>query len=138
MDDVWSNIYPRTSFVLALVLSFASLIASCIFIASVSNLDCDDKSGQWEIASHNPTAPSSVDTWACLALPLTFLAWSANFFLVALFSSMWTRHSAHSTQIDTGASKMDLAAVSIVVLFLLFPFYRLYEFLTKLSPSSAS
>ena len=75
IDNNLNNVYPRTFSILAFVLSSASLAASCIFIANGECLDSIEKFRQWEIASHNQHALSSVDFWACLALPLTSLAW---------------------------------------------------------------
>jgi len=75
IDNILDNIYSRTFAILAVVLSSASLAASCIFIANTASLDCVTKFRQWEIASQNLNILSSVDFWACLALPLTSFAW---------------------------------------------------------------
>ena len=82
IDDILNNIYPRTFAILAFILSSGSLAAGCIFVVNREGLECVEKFRKWETASQNPKKLASVDFWACLALPLTSLAW-----YVLVFSS---------------------------------------------------
>ena len=148
IDNIVENTYPRTFTILAFILSSASLAASSVFLANGASLNCEEKFRKWEIASQHPNTLSSVDLWACLALPLTSLTWyvpvffhanqmlkylsrSAGFCSMTLFSFSWVDQGA----IPAPISKVDLGftivLISFAVLSLAVQFYRLRKLLAK-------
>ena len=148
IDKIVENTYPRTFTILAFILSSASLAAGSVFLANGANLNCEEKFRKWEIASQHPNTLSSVDLWACLALPLTSLTWyvlvffhahqmlkylsrSAGFCSMTLFWFSWVDQGA----IPAPTSKVDLGftivLISFAVLSLAVQFYRLRKLLAK-------
>ncbi|KDR71057.1 hypothetical protein GALMADRAFT_214076 [Galerina marginata CBS 339.88] len=115
VEGVLERALTRTATLSSVVFSIAGIVSSGIYLSGKVKFTSKRIRNKWKEASSYPASAGSIEFWACLALPVSSMIWSALYSMSTLLMISWTKGAATSVKALESQSEIGFLASALFI-----------------------